>query len=741
MLAARSTGLLALLLAPSPLAWAQMVAPPPTLRAHRTLTPPVLDGHVLDDPAWQAAPRAGAFTQASPDEGLPSSETTEVRVMYDDATLYVGVFCRTRDGALLVSTDGRRDAALDNSDAFLMVIDTFLDRQNGFVFGTNPAGMEYDGQVSNEGQQSSSGFGMGGRTQVGSGGGFNLNWDGDWQVRTHVDPLGWSAEFAIPFRTLRYAGIGVQTWGLNFQRTIRHRNELSYWAPLPRQFQLQRVSAAGVLTNVEIGAQRNLKLVPYVLREALLDVSRVDGWRWRQQGGVDLKYSLTPSLTVDGTVGTDFSQVEVDEQQLNLTRFPVLFPEKRPFFLENAGFFSAGHPGQIDLFFSRRIGIGPAGQVIPIVGGARLSGKVGRLNLGLLDMQSAPVEGVAVGNNFGVVRLAHELPNRSSVGLLFVNRQATSGADADRDHNRTYAVDGRVGLGRYALVSGFVAKTHTPGVDDQEHAYEGAAIYDSPHWVIDAKLARVAENFNPEVGFLLRKNYFNPEAGILYRFRPNNFLGFYEIRPHARFYSFLKPDGFEESRFIHLDNHWQWRNGYELHTGVNLRREGLATPFEIYPGVIIDPGTYDHTEAQFTFNSNLGAPIGVSMTLTAGGFYNGSQVALRPRVVARLGGVLSADVFWDRTYVDLPAGRFNSDLAVGRLSYSISNRMFVQGLLQYAERFGILASNLRFGWLQSGGAGFFLVYTETLNTGAGVARLAPIQRSIVAKLSLMFDVL
>ena len=252
--------------------------------------------------------------------------------------------------------------------------------------------MEYDGQVTNEGSGSgrmgggggggAGGFrpGGGSQQQRGSGGGFNLNWDGAWQVSAKISEIGWTAEFAIPFRTLRYPTSEAQTWGLNFQRNIRNRNEEAFWAPLPRQFSLHRVSLAGQLQGIEVPPQRNLKLTPYVLGET---VNRTAGQRTTSTGdfGADLKYSVTPSLTLDMTYNTDFAQVEVDEEQINLDRFNLFFPEKRPCFLENAGLFSVGQPGQIEIFFSRRLGIGASGDQIPILGGGRLSGKIGNNTL------------------------------------------------------------------------------------------------------------------------------------------------------------------------------------------------------------------------------------------------------------------------------------------------------------------------------------------------------------------------
>ena len=345
---------------------------------------PVMDGDVLGDPAWMVAAPATGFRQTAPDEGQPASERTEVRIVYSRDMVYIGVVCYDRDPPSIIMSDSRRDSSLRDSDSFQLILDTFDDQQNGFVFGTTPAGQEYDGQVINEGGGRGFGGSGGGGFSRGSGGGFNLNWDGAWQVRTAISDVGWSAEFAIPFRTIRYPARALQAWGVNFQRNIRRRNETSYWAPLPRQYNLYRVSMAGQLTGLSapVGITRNLQVTPYMVGEVVTrDAVPDQGPLTLGDFGADIKYSVTSGLTLDGTYNTDFAQVEVDDERINLDRFNLFFPEKRPFFLENAGAFavSNGGPasgmnlGQTDLFFSRRIGISDDGARTPILAGARLS--------------------------------------------------------------------------------------------------------------------------------------------------------------------------------------------------------------------------------------------------------------------------------------------------------------------------------------------------------------------------------
>jgi hypothetical protein len=296
---------------------------PPSATAVRVEEPPTVDGDVLGDPAWSAAPPLLDFWQTAPSEGAPASERTEVRIVYTSDTLYFGVVCRDSDPAGIVVNGSRRDSPLDETDSFQIILDTYRDRQNGFVFGTNPAGLEYDGQVTNEGQGGGASGGPG--AAGGSLTGFNRNWDGAWVVKTRSGDFGWSAEFAIPFRTLRYRASGRE-WGLNLQRNVRRRNESSFWAPIPRQYDLFRVSRAGALVGLEPPHQRNLKLLPYAL--AATTRSAVPGTTsdTRADAGGDLKWSVTPSLAFDATVNTDFAQVEVDEQQVNLDRFSLFYP-------------------------------------------------------------------------------------------------------------------------------------------------------------------------------------------------------------------------------------------------------------------------------------------------------------------------------------------------------------------------------------------------------------------------------
>lgn len=715
----------------------------PSITAARVQEAPALDGDVLGDPIWREASPASTFWQEQPDEGQPASERTEVRVVYTASTLYVGVVNYDRAPHEIIVSDARRDAPLDNTDSFQIILDTFRDGLNGFVFGTNPAGIEYDGQVTNEGQ-GGGGLGPGQRQQAGSGSGFNVNWDGAWEVQSRINEIGWSAEFAIPFRTLRFRSGDNQTWGVNFQRNIRRRNELAYWAPIPRQYSLYRLSLAGALSGLETPVVRNLKATPFVLGNLVQSGVRPVDPELDRHGGIDLKYSMTPSLVLDGTVNTDFAQVEIDDQQVNLDRFDLFFPEKRPFFLENAGLFAVGNPGEVDLFFSRRIGIGPDGEQIPIRGGVRLSGKAGQYNLGLLNMQTGDTAGGASplsGANFSVLRVSRDLPNRSSLGGLFVNRTGVGSLAGRNDHNRTYAVDGKIGIRQHTVISSFAARTETPDVTQGDHAYNLRSRTSVPRFDFSVGYQEVGAGFNPEVGFLSRRGYRKPDVSLMTRFRPENFMHLQELRPHTSYRAFYGFDGLLESMFWHVDNHWQFRNSAEIHTGVNVTEEGVRRAFEISPGVVVPAGSYSHREAQLVFLTNEGAPFSLNTQIRMGGFFGGHRVAVSPTLRMRAGETLTTEVGYQRNDIDLPGGQFTTNLLRTRVSYAFNTRTFVQSLVQYNDRADLWSVNLRFGWLQAANTGLFVVYTDTRGLYDLFPGPARSDRSFVVKFSRMFDVL
>ena len=649
-----------------------------------------------------------------------------------DQALHIAVIAYDDEPLAIISTDSRRDSSLEDTDSFRVLIDGLLDRQNGYVFGTNPASIEFDGQISREGQ---------GQFMPGSEGGFNLNWDTSWSVKAAISDIGWSAEMEIPFTSLRFGAEAVQTWGFNFERRIRRNNEISFWAPLSQERNLFQVSEAGSIEGIRVPRQRNLQLTPYVLgksrRGGALAESQSD-----EEFGFDLKYSITPSLTLDATYNTDFAQVEVDEEQVNLDRFSLFFPEKRAFFLENAGQFTVGNPQEVELFFSRRIGIAQ-GVPTPIDGGLRLSGKIGpRTNVGLLRMSSEDVAGVAPGNDYTVARVNQELPNRSAIGALFVDRDGdgTLLGNGPDDQNQTYAVDGRWGIGNNALIQAWVAETSTPGLNGRDDAFAVAGDYNDADWTYGLGYTEVGESFNPEVGFLARNDYKKFEGRIFRRVRPNDLWNLFEIRPHVVYRGYWDFEGFQETGFLHFDAHWEFQTGREFHTGTNFTKEGLKEPFDIVPGVTIQPGTYNHEELQLVYVGDGSAPLNFELRSTIGGRFGGDRVTLEPTIRYRIGEKFSSEFSYDYNDFDLPVpgGDFTADLWRLRVSYSFSPRMLLQLLTQYNEQDDMVSTNLRFSWFQSANTGLYFVYNEVDERGFGAP---PRGREFVIKYNRIFDLL
>ncbi len=708
--------------------------------ASRTDAAPLIDG-VPDDAVWMTATALADFTQREPADGQPASEPTELRILFDDEAVYVAVWAYDSQAEEIVPGESIRDYEVTDADAVIMIFDTYNDQQNGFVFGTTPAGIEYDGQVAAQG--SGGGFFLGGgmsgqrRFQRGAGGGFNKNWDGSWTVATSQDADGWYAEFRIPFSTLRY-GSETDSWGFNISRRIRRLNEEDFWSAVPREFGLYRLDFAGQLTGVEPPFRRAATVTPYLLGSTVRDYtddSQTSFGREAEFGG-EAKVQVTQGLTLDMTVNTDFAQVEVDDQQVNLTRFSLLFPEKRPFFLENAGFFTVG-AGGADLFFSRRIGIS-GGHPVPIKGGGRLSGRMAGLNVGLLHIETGSSELTTPQNAYSAARVAKELPNRSRIGGLFVNRASNMAGD----YNRTYAVDGSIGIGDQLTLTSFIARTDTPDLDGADAAWNVTAAWSSSRFTANATVREIGEHFNPEVGFLPRNGHRYLQLFGMWTHRPASL--FREIRPHVSYFTYRTrrtgvETGFNESARWHIDSHWQWASGMELHTGINHNTEGLYEPFAI-PGteVVVPTGTYEGWESAVVFFTDQSRPLSLNTRFNWGSFLSGNKRTTSADLTLRRGASASAGLRVSYNDVMLPEGDFTATLAGVNLGYFFTPRIYVQSLIQYSDQIDTWSANVRFGWLNTAGTGLFIVYNEV----QGIESLTgPLGRSLFLKFTRQVNVL
>jgi hypothetical protein len=709
-------------------AWAQLPEPQPpstgaasarpVASAIRVTEAPTIDG-LLEEGMWlDAAPLRG-FTQAEPLEGQPGSESTEVRLLYDDEAIYIGVTLHDRDPSLIVTTETRRDADLEDMDSFQVIFDTFHDRQNGFVFGTNVSGVQYDAQVRDQGDQED-------------------NWDGSWEVRTSMSPTLWTAEFKIPLRTLRY-GPSPQTWGVNFQRNIQRTRERTYWAPLERIYELNRLTSAGELRGLELGTPRNFKILPYVVGSA--DRNFLTGSETNLDGeiGGDAKFGITPSLNLDLTYNTDFAQVEVDDEQINLSRFNLRFPEKRPFFLENSGLFTVGKDEELDLFFSRRIGLDENGALVPILAGGRLTGKIGGVNVGVLNMQTEDIRLISA-NNFSVMRVSRELPNRSGIGGIFVNRSGTGSLSTDDDWNRTWGADARLGVGEYFNMAGFAARTETPGLTGRDYAFNVDSEYNNGTHRIVAEYGRTGEDFNPEVGFLENEDgYRRIDGGYHLTMRQQKIRdwGFREWQPHITYTRYDYLDGGLNRADLHLDNHWDWENGNRIDTALNGNWEGFREPFEIYPGVVVPVGEHGGLYYRMRANTDQRKWMSAQLEWEVGRFLTGTQNSPELEVEIRQGGRFSLEATWAYRSINLPEGAFDTNLANMRVTYNFTASVFVQSLIQYNDRNSRWSTNLRFHVLETAGTGLFVVYNDTESLNG----LGPVNRAFIIKYVRQFDLI
>ena len=702
-----------------------------TINAIKAKISPNIDGIVIDDPAWKNIDFATGFIQQSPDEGKPATEKTEVKIMFSDENLYVAAICYHNDPEKIIISDARRDSPLDDMDSFIFILDTFRDYQNGYAFGTNAAGIEYDAQITKGGEGGSTSR----RFSMGTGGGYNINWDAAWNVKSFIGDFGWSAEFEIPLKTLRYNSKKDQTWGINFQRVISSNQEKAHWSQITRQFTVNRLVSAGQLVGIEIPSSRSYKIIPYVLGQANAISDSSDRNTNDSDLGLDAKINIGSSLTLDMTYNTDFAQAEADEQQINLDRFSLYFPEKRAFFLENAGLFSIGENtrrgSELSMFFSRRIGIGDDGQQIPIMAGGRLTGTFSNMRIGLLSMSTKSEE-------FSIFRVKKEMPNRTFFGAMATNML---NLNSDGYSNQVYAVDGQLGIGELGQVDGFIATSSTPDLDkDKAYSYRLSAARNGREIQTVISYTELGEAFNPEMGFLKRTGGYRKWSGRIFtRFRPENSMGVLEVRPHINYDGFWKLDGFHETGKLHVDNHLEFRSGYQIHTGVNFTKEGLNEDFLINSSknISVPASTYDHVEAQLYFTSPPTNKLSFSVMNYIGGFFGGDRINSRPTLKVRFGDRFNSELSYNYNNVNLPQGDFKTYLSRARLTYAFSPKMYLQALLQYNNQSGVSSVNWRFILQQSAGSGLYIVYNQ-MEDYDGIP-IDSKSQSLILKYSQLFD--
>ena len=697
----------------------------PTTAAVRAVGRIAIDGR-LDEPDWSRAPVLSDFIQQLPATGMPATFRTDVRILYDEQTLYVSAVNHDPEPHKAIIAGLERDFNTGQSDIFGLALDTFHDRRNAFLWALNPGGAWRDEQVFNDS-----------RTVVEA-------WEGVFWSRTRIArDTGWIVEMAIPMRTLRFnPGTGPQDWGLNLIRRVRRTNETSYWAPLDRQHRLHRMSRAGTLAGLDgLVPGRNLQVKPFALG-GQAHGAQVGAAQRGNRGdvGLDVKWGVTPSLTADLTYNTDFAQVEVDQEQVNLTRFSLFFPERREFFIENAGSFTFGDSEERNyrqgaslrdfLFFnSRQVGLTPEGRPIPIVAGGRLSGRAGPMELGFLNMQTQAALGQPA-ENFGVARVKANLFGQSDLGVLVANRQANDGTTDRR--NRTAGVDANLRFGEL-IVNSYAALSRASDTVSDGSALRVSAAYRGRFWNNSVMYKRVSDRFNPGMGFVRRRAMQQTFATIGAHMRPA-IRGIQEVAPHLAVDYYTDLRGGLDTRTVTGGLELQFKPDGLLNVTVADWFDRLETPFAVFPGRTLPVGAYGWREGSLLFTSSQQRPVFGTAGVSGGGFYDGTRRSTNGSVTWRARPDLALEVVGQTNDIRSPsAGAFQANLLGTRVRYAVNPNLFGSAFLQYNTQTRTFSNNVRANWRWAPLSDVFIVYTERQDITTGMRN----ERSVVMKVTRM----
>ncbi len=676
---------------------------------------------MLDEEVWRTAPIIGELIQANPFAGQPPTEPTEVRIAYNDHTLYFGVRCFYRDPKTIFASTTGRDAKFWYDDDFEIVLDTFHDQRNAYFFATNAAGAMTDGRVIENRN-------------------VDISWDGIWHARTRIDERGWTAEFAIPFKTLSF-NPAVGTWGFNVERTVSRINEESRWEAARQDATINTVARAGDLEGLEGLSQGiGLDIKPYGLLGVDRDVTRPDRVQPVRDVGADIFYRITPNLLSSTTINTDFAETEVDTRQVNLTRFPLLYPEKRDFFLEDAGVFQFGIPANASTlipFFSRRIGL-VGGKTTPILLGEKLTGSVGRLALGVLDVKTRDSD-VAPGQNFAIGRAKYGFWHQSYIGGIFTHGEPSgdtnnslAGADV------ALATSNFLGTGENFDFSTFGARTDTPGLHGRDFAYGAQARYPNDLVNLGYSWQEVGENFNPQLGYVRRR-------GV----RINSLSGKLGPRPQVwniRQLTFgLAFDNYSSTIHNAVESRtWTFTPlGLSFHGGQRLEYslvknfERLFEPFQIHQGIAIPQGGYSFLQHTLTYRSPANAPLSYTLEYDKGAFYSGDSDQFIGTLSWRKSSRLTTGIEFRQYWVRLKEGDFDTSLTIFRLDYSFNPYVHLTNFLQYDTNSQNIGLQSRLYWIIKPGNEIYLLFNHEWQENA-LERFAAVRTDARIKLNYTF---
>ena len=701
----------------------------PTIEAHAVdrLT---VDGR-LDESVYSQIVPVTRFIQQEPYEGEPATEKTEVWVLYDDQNLYVSARMWDSHPERMIANEMRRDASMDiyQNENFSISLDTFNDQRSGFYFMTNILGAMRDVHFVSESQS-------------------NGEWNPIWNPKAQRFDQGWTMEVEIPFKSIRYPSRGEQVWGIQFRRVVRWKNEVTYLTQIPASIGpggVYRMQEAAMLTGVRTpAAGMNLEIKPHAISNVTTDRTSSPAVSNDLDGdvGLDVKYGVTQALTADFTYNTDFAQVEDDLQQVNLTRFGLFFPEKREFFLEGQGIFdfggqtgggnNAGAGNIPTMFFSRRIGL-EKGRAVPIHGGARLTGKVGKYSLGLLDIQTAEsVEAGSPATNVAAARLRRDILGKSYVGLL-MTQQTPSGADS----NTLLGVDSNLAFG-VTQIDVYYAMTRSPGRTGDEASYLASYDYNADRYGVSASHLTVQPDFNPEGGFLRRRDFRSNQANLRFSPRPASWRNVRKLYYESGLEYITDNDGQLESRAVTANFLVEFESGAQLSASYERDFEDLDLPFQIAPDVTIPVGGYSFNRVGGSYQIGPTHRVRGTVGATTGSFYDGTRHDARYGGRVEVWRQLIVEPTISLNWVDLPSGDFRARLLSARTTYTLSPRSVLGALIQYNSSNNSFSTNIRFRWEYIPGSDLFVVYSEGRDTALEPDRFAVLQnRKFVVKITRM----
>jgi hypothetical protein len=676
----------------------QEVVGPPEAYAVQVNRAPRLDG-TLDDPIWQRAKPVTDFRQREPSEGAPPSEKTSVRILYTKKEIYFGIFCQDDDPRGIVATDLHRDSRMGSDDHFAITIDPTNSRRDAYVFEINPLGTRRDGLIVNEGRS-------------------NGGWDGIWTSSARITPLGWTATIGIPFFTLNLDKSAQEDWGLNFMRFIRRKNEQDLWAAWRREFGAGKISEEGELVGLEgISGGRLLVVKPYVLGGfrhlppgATGSTLGHPGMNARETGGVDVMLGLRSNVVANFTANTDFATAGVDPTQFNLSPYPLFFPERRQFFLENAGVFSFPmNFGHDELFFSRQIGIDAnTGDEVPVNGGAKITGSLGGFDFGAMDVQTRG-EGPDPSANYSVVRVKRSLFGASYIGVMGIDKRSGGATDP---YNQSGGVDTRLVFHRNIAVTGFAAATNSPGLSGENVDAGGSVQYQNGWFDVMADSRRVGVNFNPEVGFVGRTDCVCNFIATTLRPRPK-IRGVREMDFGGMFEHDATTAGALATENWGGTFQLQFNDGSMF--GVNVASatdQQITSAFDLYKNVEIEPGLYRWMRHQVMYESSQDSPVTWNVSEAFGGYYDGNlnQTGAGVNYRADEHWSFGLNQQWNR--FRLPEGNFSVALGGTSVGYAFSRFLSVSSLLQLNTAHTQAASaNVQFRWHYRPDSDLYLIYT------------------------------